>query len=153
MKVFEQQIPLKLSAAQVREFLMTPERILDYYPQGIDGFVVEPNKSIICRGFGGASLLEVVDEGNNSTIIKVYSALIFKPPFTAERIKAEYFFSMVEDWVVEEHAQGSVLHKTWRDIEKRRFKFLPMAWMVKNSAKKERAKLADAWNKAISTKV
>lgn len=146
MKVFEQQIPLNINAKQVREFVMTPERILDYYPQGIEGFVVEPNQSIICRGFGGASLLEVIDESDNSTVIKVTSALIFRPPFTAERIKAKGFFTMIEDWVVDEHEGGCTLTKIWRDIEKQRFKLLPMAYIVSKTAAKESAKLRDAWN-------
>lgn len=150
MKVFEQQISLKLNAKQVREFIMTPERILDYYPQGIESFVVKPQQSIICRGTGGASLLELINESENTTTIKVTSALLFKPPFTAERIKAQCLFTMIEDWQVDEHDEGCMLTKVWRDIEKHRLRFLPMAWIVRNTAKKESSKLQNSWNSVVN---
>ena len=33
---------LRATPAQVREFILTPERILDYFPSPVDGGVLEP---------------------------------------------------------------------------------------------------------------
>lgn len=127
---------------------MTPERILDYYPSGIDCGVIDPGRSLYCRGKSGVSLLELDSEASNETkmVVTVTSALKISPPFTAEKIKAGVFFTMVEDWEIEPQGPGTQLTKTWRDIKKSKLKFMPMRYIVKKSARSESAILQKAWD-------
>lgn len=143
-------IELQVTPAQVREFIMTPQRILDYYPSPIEGGVIEPGSKIYCRGKNGVSLLEIVpQEGREDLlVIKVTTATSIKPPFTESRIKSARFFTMVEDWHLEETAEGTRLTKTWRNIEKHKMKYLPMKMIVRRSAKAESKELRDAWDRA-----
>lgn len=146
--IHHEVIDLKITPAQVREFIMTPERILDYYPAAIEGGVIEPGASIYCRGKSGVSLLEIIagESDEQLLVVKVTTAANLSPPFTAERIKAAKFFTMLEDWQIAPLAEGTRLTKTWRDITKYKYKFLPMGMIVRASAKKESATLKAAWN-------
>jgi hypothetical protein len=141
-------IQLRATAAQVKEFIMTPERILDYYPSGIDCGVIEPGMSLYCRGKSGVSLLEldVAESNDKKLVVNVTTAMNLSPPFTAERIKDAVFFTMVEDWKVEPHDSGTQLTKTWRDIKKFKLRFLPMRSIVKKSARAESASLKNSWD-------
>ena len=148
--VHTEVIDLQVTPAQVRKFIMTPERILDYYPSPIEGGVIEPGRKIYCRGKAGVSLLETVPEESSEEllVVKVTTATGIKPPFTESRIKSAKFFTMVEDWQLEETAQGTRLTKTWRDIEKYKMKYLPMKIIVRRSAKAESKELQAAWDSA-----
>ncbi len=147
--VHQEVIELSATAEQVREYIMTPERILDYYPTAIDGGVIEAGASIYCRGKTGVSLLEVIPEHSSDQllVIKVTTATKIKPPFTKERIKKATFFTMIEHWKIESCGDGTTLTKTWRNIKKSKFKLLPMGLIVRSSAKKETAQLKAAWDK------
>ena len=140
--VHTEVIELQASPEKVREFIMTPERILDYYPDPIEGGIIEPCVSIYCRGKAGVSLLEIIPSESNETllVLKVTTATNVKPPYTEERIKASIFFTMTEDWKLEETTQGTRLTKSWRDIHKQKMKFLPMRFIVRKSAKEESRK-------------
>jgi hypothetical protein len=148
--VHREEILLCAPPAQVKEFILTPERILDYYPSAIDCGVIEPGYSFYCRGKSGVSLLERdASQSNERTIVlTVTTAIKIKPPFSAKKIKDATFFTMVEDWEVEPHELGSKLTKTWRDIKKKRLKYLPLRFIVKKSAKAETEKLKKAWDRA-----
>jgi hypothetical protein len=148
-------IELQITPAQVREFVMTPQRILDYYPSPIEGGVIEPGRKIYCRGKAGVSLLETVPGASSEEllVVKVTTATGLKPPFTESRIKSAQFFTMVEDWQLEETAQGTRLTKTWRDIEKYKMKYLPMKTIVRRSAKAESKELQVAWDRAARDEV
>lgn len=143
-------IELQATPAQVRKFIMTPERILDYYPSPIEGGVIESGTKIYCRGKAGVSLLETVSEESNEKllVVKVTTATGIQPPFTESRIRSAQFFTMVEDWQLEETAQGTRLTKTWRNIEKHKMKYLPMKMIVRRSAKAESKELQAAWDRA-----
>jgi hypothetical protein len=143
-------IELQATPAQVRQFIMTPQRILDYYPSPIEGGVIEPGRKIYCRGKSGVSLLEIVSEESSEKllVVKVTTATGIKPPFTESRIKSAQFFTMVEDWQLEETVQGTRLTKTWRNIEKHKMKYLPMKMIVRRSAKAESKELQAAWDRA-----
>lgn len=143
-------ISLLATPEQLKEFITTPERILDYYPGGIDGGVIEPGQSFYCRGKSGVSLLEILKEesSDSKVVVKVSTASRIEPPYTKERIDAAKFFSMIEDWELEATAEGSRLTKTWRDIKKFKNRFLPMGFIVKHSAKGESKTLKAAWDKA-----
>ena len=93
---------LRATPAQVREFILTPERILDYFPSPVDGGVLEPGNSIYCRGEMGTSMLELVAEESSDElmVIKVTTALGLEAPFTRARIEASSTFTMVEDWAL-----------------------------------------------------
>lgn len=139
---------LELSPARAREFIMTPERILDYYPGGIGGGVFEAGRSIYCHSDGVISLLErVTDEGENPLTILVTSAPLGEPPYTAEGIKSSAFFTMLEDWQLEEEGAGTRLTKTWRDITTAQ-PDMDMDAIVRESAKEEGENLVAGWNAA-----
>lgn len=147
--VHQEVIDLDISPAQVREFIMTPERILDYYPAAIEGGVIEPGASLYCRGKSGVSLLEIVaaESSDSLRVVKVTTATGIDAPFTEQKIKAATFFTMMEDWQLEQTPQGCRLTKTWRDINKKKLKLLPMGMIVRASAKKESDTLKAAWDK------
>ncbi|MEH6583400.1 MAG: hypothetical protein V7754_15795 [Halioglobus sp.] len=148
--VHREVIELQARPEQVREFITTPERILDYYPSPIEGGVIEQGRKIYCLGKAGVSLLEVVPEQSNEQllVIKVTTASNIKPPYSEERIYAARFFTMYEDWQMEKTTQGTRLTKTWRDIEKHKMKYLPMGLIVRRSAKAESNELRIAWDRA-----
>jgi hypothetical protein len=148
--VHQEVITLKASPKQVREFILTPARILDYYPSAIDGGIIESGASFYCRGKAGVSLLEVIPSESTEQllVLKVTTATHIKPPFTADRIKAATFFTMIEDWKLEPAGAGTRLTKTWRDITKKKLRFLPMGLIVRKSAKVESSVLKAAWDRA-----
>jgi hypothetical protein len=149
--VHREVIELQASPEQVREFIMTPERIMDYYPAVIEGGVIEPGSSLYCRGKSGVSLLEVMQSQSTDQlmVVKVTSATGLKPPYTAERIRSATFFTMIEDWKLESSGGGTLLTKTWRDIHKRRLRFLPMGLIVRESARAETEILRAAWDAVV----
>ena len=148
--VHREIIQLQATPKQVREFIMTPDRILDYYPSPIEGGVLEPGRKIYCRGKSGVSVLELLAAQSTEEllVVKVTTATGIKPPFTEERIVSSRFFVMVEDWQLEETAQGTKLTKTWRDVEKFKMKFLPLRLIVRRSAKAESHQLQLRWDEA-----
>ncbi len=143
-------LELRIEPALARQFIMTPERILDYFPSPLEGGVIAPGKAIYCRGRSGISLLQV-DEANSKddhVVVKVSTAMKLKPPFTIDRIEAAAFFTMIEDWELEETETGTRLTKTWRDIVKKRLRLLPIRAIVRSSVKGESEKLVAGWNRA-----
>jgi hypothetical protein len=144
---------LDATPEQVRTFIMTPGRILDYYPHGIEGGVIEPDRSIFCRGRDGISLLEIESTKTDplTIVVRVTTARNLKPPYSAKAIKSATFFTMYEDWIIEARPAGSKLTKIWRDIEKHKLKFLPMGLIVRTSARKESQHLVRGWNAAAKS--
>lgn len=151
--VHQETIRLRVTPQQIKRFILTPERILDYYPGGIDDGILEPGQSIYCRAKSGISILELVPQEcqESKVVVKVTTATKIEPPYTVERIKASVFFTMIEDWEMETDQQGTLLTKTWRNIEKHKMKFMPMSFMVKRGAKKESAHLAKPWEEAAGS--
>jgi hypothetical protein len=143
---------LRATPAQVRDFILTPERILDYYPDPVDGGVLEPGKAIWCRGGNGVSMLETVESESTSDclVIKVSTAFGLTAPFTRERIEAACTFTMVEDWALEATAEGTTLTKTWRDVTATGDVPFPLEDAVREGAKHESASLIEGWNRAAS---
>lgn len=152
-KMIHQEVVLFTAPPEfIRTCISTPERIMDYYPSPLSCSVVEPNRSMICRGRSGVSLLEITsdhtdDQGVIHIELEVVSALLWKPPYTAERVREKGFFSMKEDWVLEPLGAGTRLTKTWRDIEKHKWPLLPMAYLVRKTAKGESKKIQTLWDK------
>jgi carbon monoxide dehydrogenase subunit G len=145
---------MQLSAApeRVREFIMTPERIADYFPGVIDYGVFEAGKSLWCSDKTGVSLLEIIEEETTEWKItmRVVNANKVTAPYTVEAIKANPFMTMVEDWEIEAKDGGTQLTKTWRDVVMHKMKWLPMGLLIRRTAKSEHQKLIDGWNKAAA---
>ena len=152
-KIIHRDIMLLNAAPElVREFIMTPERIADYFPDVIDCGAFEVGKSIWCSGKAGVSLLEIIEEETTAwkLTMTVVNATKVATPYTAEAIKANPFMTMVEDWEIESKDGGTQLTKTWRDIVKHKMKWLPMGLMIRITAKREHQRLVDGWNKAAA---
>jgi carbon monoxide dehydrogenase subunit G len=145
-------LQLSVSPEQVREFIMTAERIADYFPGVMDCGTFDVGKSIWCSAKSGVCLLQLVEEESSDfkVTMNVITARKVAQPYTAEAIKANAFMSMVEDWEIEAHEGGTRVTKIWRDVVMHKIKWLPMATLVRWTAKGEHQKLVDGWNGAAS---
>ena len=143
---------LRATPAQVKAFIMTPERILDYYPQPIEGGVLEPGKAIYCRGDIGTSMLEVLETESTETcvVVQVTTAIGLEAPYTRKRILAGATFTMVEDWELAPTGTGTQLTKTWRDVKAIGEEPFPLADAVREGAIHESGALVEGWNRAAT---
>lgn len=143
-------LQLNVSPKLVREFIMTPERIADYFPGVIDCGVFEVGKSIWCSARTGVCLLELVEEEtiDSKLTMNVITARKVAQPYSAEAIKANAFMSMVEDWEIEARGSGTQLTKIWRNVVMHQMKWLPMGMLIRWTTKGEHQKLVDGWNNA-----
>lgn len=150
--VHTEVMPLRATPEQVREFILTPARILDYFPSPIEGGVLEPGKAIFCRGEMGTSMLELLasESSDDLVVIKVTTALGLEPPFTRARIEEHCTFTMIEDWALEPSDSGTTLTKTWRDVTAEGPEPFPLADAVRQGAVHESAQLIEGWNKAAA---
>ncbi|MCH2170545.1 SRPBCC family protein [Myxococcota bacterium] len=116
--VHTEVMELEASVEQVRSFIMTPERILDYYPGGVGAGELEPGHALYCHGAAGVSILErIEDECTEScVVVNVITAFGLEPPYTRERIEQNVGFTMIEDWELTPNGAGTTLTKTWRDV-------------------------------------
>ena len=148
--VHREVMELRATPAQVREFIMTPERILDYYPAPIEGGVFEAGRSIWCRGEIGVSMLERVEDESTDdcVVVLVTTAVGLEPPYTPEAIQAATTFTMVEDWALAAGPEGTTLTKTWRDIRAPADPPFPLEDAVRDTAKGESGALVERWNAA-----
>lgn len=151
--VHTEVMALHATPAQVREFIMTPARILDYFPSPIEGGVLEPGRALYCRGELGTSMLERIEEecSDELVVVKVTTALGLEPPFTRERIEAGCSFTMIEDWALEKSATGTTLTKTWRDVRSTGPEPFPLADAIREGAIHESPQLVAGWNAAAAT--
>lgn len=152
-RVHQEEILLAAPPSRVREFVKTPERMMDYYPGGISCGVFEAGRSYYCHGRAGVSLVEILPEPASAhcVTLKVTTARGLRPPFSAAAIRQKAFFSMIEDWELYAHGDGTRLVKTWRDIQKYQLRWLPLGWIVKRTAKGESETLRSAWNRAAGS--
>lgn len=143
-------MPLQATPAQVKAFIMTPERILDYFPQPIEGGVLEQGKAIFCRGEMVTSMLEVLasESEDDCVVVKVTTAFGLDAPYTRERIETAANFTMVEDWNLAETATGTTLTKTWRDVTSIGPEPFLLAEAVREGAIQESDALIRGWNNA-----
>ena len=148
--VHREVMELQATPAQVREFVMTPERILDYYPAPLEGGVFEAGHSIWCRGELGVSMLERVEDecSDDCVVVLVTTAIGLEPPYSPEGIVAATTFTMVEDWAVEATAAGTTLTKSWRDVRANGEPPFPLEDVVREAAKGESGTLVERWNEA-----
>src|SRR5262245_34115969 len=148
--VHREVMELRATPEQVREFIMTPERILDYYPAPIEGGVFEAGRSFWCRGEIGVSMLERVEEESTDDclVILVTTAVGLEPPYTPDAIRAATTFTMIEDWALAAGSDGTTLTKSWRDIEAVGDPPFPLEDAVRETAKGESGTLIERWNEA-----
>jgi hypothetical protein len=147
--VHREVMALAATPGRVREFVMTPERILDYYPEPIEGGVFEANRAIWCRGAIGVSMLERLDESTDDcVVVLVTTAVGLEPPYTPQAIRDAATFTMVEEWAVAAEGDGSILTKTWRDVLADGEPSPPLAEIVREAAKGENDALVSRWNAA-----
>jgi len=142
---------MQLSAApsQVRQFIMDPQRIADYFPDVLDYGTFAAGKAIWCSGKTGVTLLALNESESTESklVMTVITNRSLRKPYTIEGIKADPFLSMVEDWEIEAKDGGTLLTKTWRDVVKHKMKWLPMSFIIRRTARAEHQKLIDAWDK------
>jgi hypothetical protein len=147
--VHREVMALAVAPDRVREFVMTPERILDYYPEPIEGGVFEAGRAIWCRGGMGVSMLERLDDSTDDClVVLVTTAVGLVPPYSPEAIRDAATFTMVEEWAVVPEGAGSMLTKTWRDVLAGGEPAPPLADIVQEAAKGESGALVSRWNAA-----
>lgn len=148
--VHREVMTLRASPAQVLRFVMTPERILDYYPDPVDGGVFDPGRAIWCRGATGVSMLERLDDesSDDCLVVLVTTAVGLEPPYTPDSIRAAATFTMIEDWAVAATGDGTTLTKSWRDVITMIDLPFSMADAVRDTSKGESGPLVEKWNAA-----
>jgi len=149
--VHREVMELTASPARVREFVMTPQRILDYYPAPLEGGVFEVGRAIWCRGEIGVSMLERLDESTDEClVVLVTTAVGLEPPYSPGGIRAGATFTMIEDWAVAADGDGTILTKTWRGVLANGEPSPSLAEIVRDAAKGESGALVSRWNAAAS---
>lgn len=147
--VHREVLELEATPAQIREFIMTPERVLEYYsPAPIEAGVFEEGRSFWCRGEMAVTMIELVESRDDLVTIFVTTALGIEPPYTPEGIRASTFFTMYEDWALEASPTGTILTKSWRDVETPTEIDFPLEDSIRESAKDESAPMVERWNAA-----
>jgi hypothetical protein len=151
--VHREVIELAASPAQVRRFIMDPQRILDYYPSPVDAGTFEEGRSLWCRGQGSVSMLELLEDQSTDdcVVVLVTTAVGLEPPYTPEGLRAAMVFTMVEDWALAATPEGTTLIKTWRDVHAAGDASLPLGDAIRESAKAETEPLVTRWNEAART--
>ena len=150
--VHQEVIELEAAPGQVRAFILTPDRILDYFPSPLEGGVLEPGRAIYCRGEMATSMLELVESESTESlvVVKVTTAFGLEAPYTRERIEAAVSFTMIEDWALAPKGPGTTLTKTWRDVEAAGEQPFPIADAVREGAIHETAQLVEGWTRAAA---
>ena len=148
--VLREVMELRATPAQVRAFVMTPERVMDYFPGAVEAGTFEPGRSIWCRGETGVTMVELVENESNDDRVTILAttAMQAEPPFTPESIRAAALFTMFEDWEVEASADGTTLTKSWRDVETRVDLGFPLEDTIRETALTETEPLIERWNAA-----
>jgi hypothetical protein len=106
---------------------------------------IEPGRSFYCKGRLGVSLFEIVRSDPDHIVLEVHNATACDPPYTAERLKEAAFFSMLEDWHLEDDAGNTKLTRLWRDFEQHKLKMIPVKLLVQLTAKLESLAIKKHW--------
>lgn len=138
-------IRVRATPDQVRGCVLSASRILQYYPMGTESGDLEPGRSFYCKGRLGISLFEILRSEPDYVLLEVHNATACDAPYTAERLKRAAFFSMLEDWHLEDDAGATKLTRLWRGIEQRRMKAIPIRPLVQLTAKLESLAIKKHW--------
>ena len=138
--------PLEL----VSQFILTPERILDYSPKPIEGGVFKEGEMIWIWLNTGVTLIErtTLLSDQNKITTRVTVSDLKNAPRSADEIKSNALMTLYEDWVLTVIENGTEIEKSWRDLIKHKNTWLPMGMMIRTSVKNDGARLVPAWNKA-----
>ncbi len=160
------QFNLAQTPETIASNITDPAQVKKYYPMAIDTWQVE-HQHVICTGFMGGAVIEPISakpyserEPEFSDILsldissdalcvetKVYGIFWARKNDCTHSLKAKAFFTMHEDWILESvKNEQTRLLKIWRDVDKKKFKFLPLEQIIRNTAKAEHKHLAKAWN-------
>lgn len=143
--IAQKTILINAPVEMVRRFIKTPSRILDYYPGGNECGELKGGRYFYCKGLVGVSLLEVTKDEPQGVYLKVWTAAYCSSPYTVEKLKKNAFFIMEEDWQLESKSDQTQLIKSWLNLKKIKLRFLPVAWIVRKSVKKECQLIAEKW--------
>ena len=148
--IHREVIELRATPAQVREFIMTPERVVDYNPQAVEAGVLEPGHSVWFRTETSLVLVERVEDEcrDDRVVVEAIIASGVVPPFTADDVRAGRIMSLMEDWDLEETADGTVATKTWRDVVTVVDLPFDAEDSIRELAKTETAPIIEKWNAA-----
>lgn len=138
-------IPIRASVEEVRQCILSPNRILQYYPMGNGSGELEPGVSFYCKGRLGISLFEILRSDPDYILLKVHNATACDPPYSVQSLKEAAFFSMLEDWHLEEAPEGTTLTRLWRDFEQTKMKAVPIRALVRLTAKLESRSIKKHW--------
>ena len=120
---------------------------MDYYPGGKDCGELEKGRSFYCEGSAGVSLLEITLDEPDRIYMKVWTASRCSKPYTADKLKRAAFFTMDEDWRLEAQGEQTTLTRYWLNINKGKMRFLPMAWLIRKTVKKESQLIIEKWER------
>jgi hypothetical protein len=138
-------IRIRATPEEVRQCILSADRILEYYPMGNGSGDIEPGRSFFCKGRLGVSLFEILQSDANYILLKVHNATACDAPYTEERLKKAAFFSMLEDWHLEDDAGDTKLTRLWRDFKQQRLKLIPIRLLVRLTAKLESFAIEKHW--------
>lgn len=141
---------ISATVEQVKEFILTPERILDYYPSPIEGGVFVEGRSIWIRLKSGVTAMELVSDKLNPHMMTVllHISSLQEPPADIKEVKAKALMTFYEDWLLIPNDKGTQINKQWRDLTKHKNKWLPIKAMIQNTVKEYGEKIEHAWNAA-----
>mmetsp|Transcript_14801 Transcript_14801/g.27844 ORF Transcript_14801/g.27844 Transcript_14801/m.27844 type:complete len:154 (+) Transcript_14801:104-565(+) len=149
--LYEGTTDIPATVSEVSRWITDPEKILLYAPSPIEGKRLEGEKLWI-RLKTGVSLIEktnVEEKGDKVVItVKVTASTFTNTPTSEEEITDHSLMSFFEDWHLEPSTileNGTRIVKVWRDIEKHKLRWLPLGWLVIQSAKKDIDKMKEVW--------
>lgn len=143
--IHREVLHLRIPTATVRRFIKTPARIGDYYPGARDWGVIQDERVFYCGGSAGISLFEVLEDEPHRVRLRVWTARGLSSPPDTDALKEAAFFVMDEDWELTEVEGGTTLTKSWHRLEKRRLRFLPMAFIIRRAIPRESEKMVAKW--------
>lgn len=151
--LFQETLVLRARPSQIRRFIFTPDRVLDYTPGGIEGGVFQEGRAIWCRGETDVTLIEFREEESTEdrAVVFLCTAIGLEPPFSAERIRAGAMFTLFEDWEFTSEPDGTTtVRKSWRDLVVLAEVQFPLEDAIRDTLEAESEPLVEKWNRAAA---
>ena len=146
-KVFHKKdIPLKAKPHHVHRYITTPACVADYYPGVLEFGELDEGNYFYCRNKFGISLFQITENQSLFIQFRIWTAPKCSKPYTAHEIIDQAAFIMDENWELAENQSGTMLTKTWLNLNKIKRKFLPIAMIVKLVSGPETKHLIKVWN-------
>jgi hypothetical protein len=148
--VYREVIELQATPAQIREFIMTPERLVDYNPGAVDCGVFEPGHAVWFRTEQNVVMIERVEDDcrDDCVVVRATVAPGLVPPFTPDDVRAGQVMNLMEDWDLEEIPDGTITTETWRDVVTVVELPFDVEDGIRELAKTETAPIIEKWNAA-----